>query len=285
MRQGCSRRCSLPASRSGGARDDFGLVAGAAQHGEQALGDRLVGDGAVEGVEQHAAIRLTVEEALDFHRIRNPGADLRHEGGQGGKGSILCHVLDLLWLCRAPLGSGGIASPYKRLRTVTVPPRFEFFVFFRAGARLQAADRAWRQRSRSVDCYIPIHTAPPAQPTCVSSGLPAKWALRLSTTSWPMAARVAWVALPICGSSTTFSIAKSASGTRGASAKTSSPAPPSLPSCSAFTSAGSSITEPRAMLITPPLVPSAARTSALTRLRVAPPPGHLTLRYCTTCAI
>src|SRR5229473_2515984 len=233
MRQGFSRRCSLPASRSGGARDDFGLVAGAAQHGEQALGDRLVGDGAVEGVEQHAAIRLTVEEALDFHRIRNPGADLRHEGGQGGKGSILCHVLDLLWLCRAPLGSGGIASPYKRLRTVTVPPRFEFFVFFRAGARLQAADRAWRQRSRGVDCYIPIHTAPPAQPTCVSSG---------------------------------------------SSAKTSSPAPPSLPSCSAFTSAGSSITEPRAMLITAPLVPSAASTSALTRLRVAAPPGQLTIR-------
>src|SRR5216683_2793641 len=166
MRQGFSRRCSLPASRSGGARDDFGLVAGAAQHGEQALGDRLVGDGAVEGVEQHAAIRLTVEEALDFHRIRNPGADLRHEGGQGSKGSILCHVLDLLWLCRAPLGSGGIASPYKRLRTVTVPPRFEFFVFFApAPASKPPTEPGASDRAASIVTFRytpPLPLSPPA---------------------------------------------------------------------------------------------------------------------------
>src|SRR5713101_6074815 len=163
MRQGFSRRCSLPASRSGGARDDFGLVAGAAQHGEQALGDRLVGDGAVEGVEQHAAIRLTVEEALDFHRIRNPGADLRHEGGQGGKGSILCHVLDLLWLCRAPLGSGGIASPYVLLRFRRVS-YFSFF-FAPAPASKPPTEPGASDRAASIVTFRytpPLPLSPPA---------------------------------------------------------------------------------------------------------------------------
>src|SRR5260221_2229334 len=103
-----------PALRSGGARDDFGLVRAVAQDSEKPLRDRLVGDGAVEGVEQHAAIRLTAEEALDFRRSRIPGADLRHECRQGGRGGLFFHVLDLLWLCRAPLGSGGVASRVRR---------------------------------------------------------------------------------------------------------------------------------------------------------------------------
>src|SRR5690606_35010938 len=52
----------------------------------------------------------------------------------------------------------------------------------------------------------------------VRSFPPAKNALRLSTTSCPIAARVECVALPTCGCSTTLSSASSASGTRGSSA-------------------------------------------------------------------
>src|ERR1700686_3509823 len=98
------------ALRGGSARENFGLVRAVAQHGKKPLGNRLIGDRAVEGVQQHAAIGLAVEEALYFHRSRSAGADLRHKGGQGGKGGLFCHVLDLLGLCRASLGSGGVAS-------------------------------------------------------------------------------------------------------------------------------------------------------------------------------
>src|SRR5260221_5738434 len=114
-----------PALRSGGARDDFGLVRAVAQDSEKPLRDRLVGDGAVEGVEQHAAIRLAAEEALDFRRSRIPGADLRHEGRQDGRGGLFCHVLDLLWLCPAPLWSDGVASRV-RLRWFSLADGYGF---------------------------------------------------------------------------------------------------------------------------------------------------------------
>ena len=112
----------------------------------------------------------------------------------------------------------------------------------------------------------------------VFSGRPAQWAARLSITSWPIARRVGCVALPTWGCSTTFSIAKNASGTRGSSAKTSRPAPPSLPAFNSSTIAGSSITVPREMLTTTPSGPSASRTARLTRPRVASPPGHAATR-------
>ena len=49
-------------------------------------------------------------------------------------------------------------------------------------------------------------------------------------------------------------------------------------SVSALTSAGSSTIEPRAMLMSVPFVPSAARTPASTRFFVASPPGQATTR-------
>ena len=78
-------------------------------------------------------------------------------------------------------------------------------------------------------------------------------------------ASMACVALPTCGCSTTWSMANSASGTLGSDSNTSRPAAPRLPSARALTRAASSTTEPRATLISVPLCPSAARTSALTR--------------------
>ena len=52
------------------------------------------------------------------------------------------------------------------------------------------------------------HQALRVSGTSVSSGLPANQAARLSTTSCPMAVRVATVPLPTCGCSTTLSCAR-----------------------------------------------------------------------------
>jgi hypothetical protein len=60
--------------------------------------------------------------------------------------------------------------------------------------------------------------------------------------------RVASVALPMCGTTTTLSSVRNASGTFGSFSKTSSAAPAIVPCCSAVISAASSTTEPRATL-------------------------------------
>src|SRR5947199_10746301 len=54
---------------------------------------------------------------------------------------------------------------------------------------------------------------------------PAKNAARLSNARMPMATRVSWVALPRCGSSTTFAMVRRAGGTCGAWSYTSSRGP------------------------------------------------------------
>ena len=54
---------------------------------------------------------------------------------------------------------------------------------------------------------------------------------------------------------------------------------------SASISAGSSITEPRAMLMTMPLGPSALSTSALIMFCVAAPPGTMTISVSTSRAM
>ena len=118
----------------------------------------------------------------------------------------------------------------------------------------------------------------------VGNGLPANHASRFALHRSPIACRVSRVALPTCGSSTTLSIAKSGSGMLGSSANTSSPAPLIVPACSAATSAGSSMIEPRAILTIVPFLPSAASTSALTMFFVAAPPGQATTRKSDSAA-
>ena len=100
-----------------------------------------------------------------------------------------------------------------------------------------------------------------------------------------MALRVTTEAEPICGSSTTFCMAFSSSGTFGSLANTSSPAARMVPDFSAATSAGSSTTEPRATLISTPRGPSAFSTSALIIFAVAAPPGTITISVSTAFAI
>src|SRR5438034_2635417 len=74
-----------------------------------------------------------------------------------------------------------------------------------------------------------------AHATRSRGGAPAKNALRLSSARRPMAIRVSCVALPRCGSSTTFSIVKRSGVTAGSRSNTSSPAPAIVPSFSAAT--------------------------------------------------
>ena len=82
----------------------------------------------------------------------------------------------------------------------------------------------------------------------------------------------------MCEVSTTLSSSRSACGTFGSFSNTSSAAPAMVPACSASISAASSITEPRATLITQPWGPSALNTSAFTSLRVPAPPGVISTR-------
>ncbi|KAG1248277.1 hypothetical protein G6F65_019707 [Rhizopus arrhizus] len=82
----------------------------------------------------------------------------------------------------------------------------------------------------------------------------------------------------MCGSSTPLSIAFSVAGVAGSCSNTSRPAPAMRLSCKALTSAASSTTVPRAMLISQPWGPSASSTSAFTRWRVALPPGTASTR-------
>ena len=77
----------------------------------------------------------------------------------------------------------------------------------------------------------------------------------------------------------------SASGMFGSVANTSSPAAPSRPATRASTRAGSSITEPRATLISQPSGPSASITARLTRPAVVGPPRQVTIRQSTAFAI
>jgi 4-hydroxy-2-oxoheptanedioate aldolase len=106
----------------------------------------------------------------------------------------------------------------------------------------------------------------------------AKKACRLSNTRCAIAARVSSVALPMCGTITTLSRPINSAGTCGSCSKTSSAAPAMRRSTSARTSAGSSITEPRATFTTYPSGPSASSTVASTRWCVAPPPGTMITR-------
>src|SRR3954468_12346923 len=153
--------------------------------------------------------------------------------------------------------------------------------------RMRSADRG--QVGRDGECNAPktSHQRPlnGVSATGVSGALPENQDLRLSTTSWSIALRVTTEAEPICGSSTTFCMVLSSSGTFGSAANTSRPAARMVPDLSAWTSAGSSITEPRATLTSTPRGPSAFSTSALIILLVLAPPGTITINVSTAFAI
>src|ERR1700722_4862353 len=164
-------------------------------------------------------------------------------------------------------------------------------VFFQRGRILRprrryAIDRRQQRREHDAGATT-CHQRPFAgvSATGVSGGFPANQAFRLSTTNWSMAFRVTTDAEPICGSSTTFCIARSSSGTFGSLSNTSSPAARMVPDLSAAIKAGSSTTEPRATLMTTPRGPSALRTSALIIFAVAPPPGTMITSVSTAFAI
>jgi len=78
-----------------------------------------------------------------------------------------------------PAGEPGEARPVPAIRSEAVAPKFEI-------------------QARPLAC--------PRQTTRSGGGLPAKKASAFCTTRMPMATRVSSVALPRCGSNTTFSI-------------------------------------------------------------------------------
>ncbi|MNY22971.1 hypothetical protein D3C86_1566140 [compost metagenome] len=92
------------------------------------------------------------------------------------------------------------------------------------------------------------------------------------------------MALAICGESTTLGSARRGAGTCGSVANTSRPAPAMAPLARRSIKAGSSTTEPREILMKTPRGPSASSTEALTRCRVALPPGTAAISTSLHCA-
>src|SRR3989454_204110 len=104
-----------------------------------------------------------------------------------------------------------------------------------------------------------------AHTTRSRGGWPEKKALRFSSARNPIAARVSRVALPRCGSRTTFSIVRSSGVICGSRSYTSSAAPAIVPARNAATRAASSTTSPRAVLIRKAVGFIRANRSALMR--------------------
>src|SRR5580704_8880424 len=91
----------------------------------------------------------------------------------------------------------------------------------------------------------------------------------------PIASRVSSVALPRCGSRTTFCSTRYPGFTIGSPSYTSRPAYPTCPPCSAAINAASSTNVPRAALTTTAPRGSSAMRAAFSQWRVDAPPGAL----------
>ena len=89
---------------------------------------------------------------------------------------------------------------------------------------------------------------------------------------------------PICGNSTTLSLAMRSSATEGSFTNASNPAAEMVFSFRAVMSASSSTTEPRETLSRTPPAPSAFYIAAFTKSFVASPPGTMTMRMSAAAA-
>src|SRR3989454_9032076 len=176
-------------------------------------------------------------------------APLPHRGVLLGDGEEL--EPDTLRLDRAREELGGGAG--------RDPPSREHGLDLRRGG---ADDRAQLLVQQRRDLHAVVGGA---HITRSRGGWPEKKALRFSSARNPIAARVSRVALPRCGSKTTFSIARRSRVICGSRSYTSSAAPAIVPARSAATSAASSTTSPRAVLIRKAVGFIRANRSALMR--------------------
>src|SRR5438034_7272072 len=124
----------------------------------------------------------------------------------------------------------------------------------RLDLRLMRVDHVEQQAEQEIGEVLGVLGAERRHGVCGHAtrsrgGAPEKKALRFSMARIPIATRVSCVALPRCGSSTTFSIVSSSGLMAGSRSYTSRPAPAMVRALSAATSACSSTTSPRAVLM------------------------------------